>query len=260
MHKFLIKNEAPEQANYVDELNRQYQLHDVDCSGPNADTLSLRFEAGTLKLFDSNMPKASGVFVDFASDAMTYRRLHGGGTKEFIAKAVGVKKGTSLSVVDATAGLGRDACLLAHLGCNVIMIERSPVVAALLADGLNRAYHHPDINEWTRESLSLRHGIAIDIMSSWCEPKPDVVYLDPMFPHRKKSAAVKKEMQLFQHLLGPDMDADMMLLPAIQLASKRVVVKRPSTAPYLDGKKPDSQIVSKKHRYDVYFAHGAINR
>ena len=193
-----------------------------------------------------------GVCVDFCSDAMTYRRNHGGALKEFIAKAVGVKPTHKPSVVDATAGLGRDSFLLASLGCNVIMIERSPVVAAMLHDGLRRSLRNDEISSWIPQRLILKHGVASDVLSHWTQPKPDVVYLDPMFPHRKKSAAVKKEMQIFQRLLGADLDSDDLLTPALLLATKRVVVKRPSNAPFLMNVKPHSQIVSKKHRYDVY--------
>ncbi|GAM77379.1 SAM-dependent methyltransferase [Vibrio ishigakensis] len=85
--------------------------------------------------------------------------------------------------------------------------------------------------------------------------KPDVVYLDPMYPHpenKKKSALVKKEMRVFQHLVGADLDADGLLTPALELATKRVVVKRPDYANWLDEKKPSMAIETKKNRFDVY--------
>lgn len=61
-------------------------------------------------------------------------------------------------------------------------------------------------------------------------PAPDVVYLDPMYPHRQKSALVKKEMRVFQSLVGNDDDADSLLIPAMTIAKRRVVVKRPNYA------------------------------
>jgi 16S rRNA (guanine1516-N2)-methyltransferase len=82
--------------------------------------------------------------------------------------------------------------------------------------------------------------------------QPDVIYLDPMYPHREKSAAVKKEMRVFQSLVGEDLDADDLLAPAIALAKYRVVVKRPSYAPPLAGKTPSTSINMKKNRFDVY--------
>lgn len=217
------------------------------------DGLVLVLSQQNLALYQSDEPKLGAVFVDFASDALTFRRLHGGGKKESIAKAVGIKNNVTLTVVDATAGLGRDAFVLASLGCQVDMIERSPVVAALLDDGLARAAHSPSLQGWLPKQMRLHHGIAVELMQNWQWDKPDVVYLDPMFPHRKKSALVKKEMRIFQQMLGPDEDADALLAPALKLAGQRVVVKRPDTAPVLAGKEPNMAIKGKKLRFDVYF-------
>ena len=205
-----------------------------------------------LALKQLDEPKVGEVLVDFASDALTFRRLHGGGKKEAIAKAVGLKGQTGLKVLDATAGLGRDAFVLASLGCQMQLIERSPAVAALLADGLQRAALHPELGSWLSQRMQLHHGIASELMANWQHDKPDVVYLDPMFPHRKKSALVKKEMRLFQQLLGPDEDADALLQPALDLAQKRVVVKRPAGAPYLAARKPQLELEGKANRFDVY--------
>ena len=116
-----------------------------------------------------------------------------------------------------TAGLGRDAFVLAGLGCKVIMVERHPVVAALLEDGLRRAYDDSEIGEWMRERMSLFHGSSIDKLADAVKStgtEIDVVYLDPMYPHREKSALVKKEMRVFQTLVGADLDADGLLKPA----------------------------------------------
>lgn len=252
MHNFTIQSVDNTDVQYIDEINRKFKLMSVESTNDSAADLSLRFESGKLTLHDQTQPKVMGVCVDFCSDAMTYRRHNGGGFKEFIAKAIGVKSNHKPSVVDATAGLGRDSFLLASLGCKVIMIERSPVVAAMLHDGLRRCLLSEEISAWLPDRLSLQHGIASEVLTQWRQPKPDVVYLDPMFPHRKKSAAVKKEMQLFQRLLGTDLDADDLLTPALLLATTRVVVKRPASAPFLMNVKPHSQVVSKKHRYDVY--------
>lgn len=217
--------------------------------------LFLQLEAGTLSLIDASKPKEGGVFVDFASDAMSYRRKHGGGKQEFIARAVGLKGRDSLTLVDATGGLGRDAFLLASLGCSVTIIERSPVVAALLENGLARAALNADLEDWLPQRLKLVYGDSQTKLQDWDGLEPEVVYLDPMFPHRKKAALVKKEMRLFQELLGSDTDADELLKPAIQLAKKRVVVKRPASAGHLSNLKPDAEVKSKKHRFDIYLKH-----
>ena len=225
---------------------------------PHIDSgLALVQQISHLELRQLDEPKVGAVLVDFASDALTFRRLHGGGKKEAIARAIGLKGQDSLHVLDATAGLGRDAFVLASLGCKMHMIERSPVVAALLQDGLERAACDSQLNAWLPANMRLLHGVATELLAAWPHEKPDVVYLDPMFPHRKKNAAVKKEMRLFQQLLGPDADADLLLEPALALAKKRVVVKRPSGAPFLAGKKPQIEMLGKANRFDVYLIHSS---
>ncbi|RDV25488.1 16S rRNA methyltransferase [Alteromonas aestuariivivens] len=213
--------------------------------------MALVYEGGQLQLRDFADPKVSGVAVDFLSGSSLYRKQHGGGRKEPIAKAIGIK-GDSLPVVlDATPGLGRDAFVLASLGCKVILVERSKVVAALLQDGLSRLSRAaPELGEL----FTLIHGDSSVVMNQWHGAEVDSIYLDPMFPHRKKSAQVKKEMRLFQTLLGHDEDADALLEPALKLARNRVVVKRPNNATVLAGQSPTMAITSKKHRFDVYLA------
>lgn len=213
----------------------------------------LQLTSEHLQLINKDEPKAGAVFVDFVGGAVGHRRRFGGGRGQPIAKAVGLKGGANPDVVDATGGLGRDAFVLASLGCKVTLIERSPVVAALLEDGLNRAREDEEIGPWVGERLRLVHADAIEWMNTLEENDfPEVVYLDPMFPHRTKSALVKKEMRLLQHLLGVDPDADALLPAALRIARKRVVVKRPDAAPYLAEMKPSMSIHSKNHRFDVY--------
>lgn len=215
----------------------------------------LVFENNILSLIKRDEPKLKGISVDFVSGAVAHRRKFGGGRGQSIAKAVGLKQGVTPTVVDGTAGLGRDAFVLASLGCKVIMVERHPVVAALLEDGLRRAYEDSEIGEWMNARMSLFHGSSIDTLADAANAagtEIDVVYLDPMYPHREKSALVKKEMRVFQSLVGADLDADGLLKPAMELASKRVVVKRPDYAEDLDGVKPSTVIATKKNRFDVY--------
>ncbi|WP_330961623.1 class I SAM-dependent methyltransferase [Photobacterium sp. 53610] len=209
-----------------------------------------------LELLKRDEPKLGAVYVDLAGGAAAHRRKFGGGRGQAIAKAVGLKSGVTPTVLDATAGLGRDAFVLASLGCRVQMIERHPVVAALLEDGLRRAQADAEIGGWVSERLSLLHATSQDALTNLiADPDymaPDVVYLDPMFPHKKKSALVKKEMRVFQSLVGADTDADLLLSPALALAAKRVVVKRPDYAPWLDEQTPSTVISTKKNRFDVY--------
>ncbi len=213
--------------------------------------MALVLTASHLELRKRDEPKLGGIYVDFVAGAMAHRRKFGGGRGEAVAKAVGVKGDYLPDVVDATAGLGRDAFVLASVGCHVRMLERHPVVAALLEDGLNRGYQDPEIGGWLRERLALIHGSSLTALEG-LEPRPQVVYLDPMYPHKQKSALVKKEMRVFQSLVGADDDADALLAPAQRLATKRVVVKRPDYAPALAGVETRSAITTKNHRFDIY--------
>ena len=106
-----------------------------------------------LELRKRDEPKLGGIFVDFVGGAMAHRRKFGGGRGEAVAKAVGIKGDYLPDVVDATAGLGRDAFVLASVGCRVRMLERNPVVAALLDDGLARGYADAEIGGWLQERL-----------------------------------------------------------------------------------------------------------
>lgn len=192
------------------------------------------------------------VYVDFVAGAVAHRRKFGGGKGQPIAKAAGFGKGKSPTIIDATAGLGRDAFVFASLGSEVRMIERSPVVAALLEDGLQRSHADAETAAIVQH-MHLLTGDAATILNSLPEAeRPDVIYLDPMFPPRQKSALVKKEMRLFQYLIGEDQDADALLPIALQAARERVVVKRPDYAPWLDGRKPTLAFETKKNRFDVY--------
>lgn len=191
------------------------------------------------------------LFVDFIGGAIEYRRRHGTSRKEAIARAVGLKGGATPAVLDLTAGLGLDSFILASLGCTVRMVERSPVVAALLADGIERARREPALAE-IMARLSLMVGESLEILRTWQGGWPEVICLDPMYPHRSKSALVKKEMRLIRLLVGEDQDSDQLLAAALGVAGRRVVVKRPRLAPALRGPEPNFAISGKNSRFDVY--------
>lgn len=191
------------------------------------------------------------VRVDFVEGAVAHRRLYGGGSGQMIAKAVGVQPGVRPRALDATAGLGKDAFVLASLGCDMSLVERQPIIAALLEDGLDRAQNDPQVGAIVAR-MRLLKGNSIEVMQQWQGEAPQVIYLDPMFPHREKSALVKKEMRLFRPLVGDDMDAPALLAAALALASHRVVVKRPRKAPCIEGVKPSHALEGKSSRYDIY--------
>ncbi|PHN56607.1 class I SAM-dependent methyltransferase [Pseudomonas viridiflava] len=191
------------------------------------------------------------VRVDFVEGAVAHRRLFGGGTGQMIAKAVGIQPGIRPSVLDATAGLGKDAFVLASLGCEMSLIERQPIIAALLEDGLSRGRHDRDVGSIIGQ-MRLLTGNSIELIREWQGEPPQIIYLDPMFPHREKTALVKKEMRLFRPLVGDDMDAPALLEAALALATHRVVVKRPRKAPCIDGPRPGYALDGKSSRYDIY--------
>jgi|TARA_R110000851_G_scaffold26454_3_gene75019 16S rRNA (guanine1516-N2)-methyltransferase len=192
--------------------------------------------------------------VDFVAGKAAHRRRFGGGRGQLVAKACGLTKGVSPSIVDATAGLGRDAFVLASLGAQVLLIERVAAIAALLDDGLKRASRHSDTADIAAR-MTLRHGDAAQSLAALVASahfEPQVIHLDPMFPHREKSALVKKEMRLFRELAGDDDDAPRLLEAALDVATHRVVVKRPIKAPPIAGPAPQHTLEGKTSRYDMY--------
>ena len=202
-------------------------------------------------------PKMPGpVLCDFIGGVARHRRLYGGGKGQDIARAVGLsKQGFKPTVLDLTAGLGQDAFVLASLGAQVIMVERHPIVYALLADGLARARAATEDEQL--QSVLARMQLCNDDASNYLRQPgetdtPDIIYIDPMFPPREKSAKVKKEMQLFHQLVGENADADALLLLALERARYRVVVKRPSHAPFLGESEPGYSLKGKSTRFDIY--------
>ncbi|WP_266278018.1 class I SAM-dependent methyltransferase [Methylophaga sp. OBS3] len=190
--------------------------------------------------------------VDFISGKNAHRRQFGGGRGQPLAKAIGLKSGHTPTVIDATAGWARDAFVLASLGCSITMIEQQPILAALIDDGIARAIGHEETSTIAAR-MAVKHANAVDYLTSLDETNwPDVIYLDPMYPSRDKSALVKKDMQLLHQLVGHDQTGEALLTIALQRANKRVVVKRPKGAPLLSTKKPVAEVASKNTRYDIY--------
>ena len=80
--------------------------------------------------------------------------------------------------------------------------------------------------------------------------KPDVVLLDPMFPPRKKSALVKKKLQLLQLVEQPCPDEAALLEAALVLAPRKIVIKRPRNGPPLAGVAPTYSLAGRAVRFD----------
>lgn len=201
---------------------------------------------------------SKAISVNFSEGKLAHRRLFGGGKKQPLARAVGIKPGKTPIIVDTTAGLARDAFVFTCLGCRVILIERSPILGQLIADGLRRARLDPEISQLLQQNMELHIGDASTIMRNSLHCDFDVAYLDPMYPSRSKTALVKKEMRILRDLIGEDMDAPELLNVARNCARQRVVVKRPRSAAPLAGSTPEFKIESKSTRYDIYLSQNRV--
>lgn len=211
----------------------------------------LAYRDARLLLHSTGDARAGDLCVDF-SDAKLNYRANSSIRNQNIAKALGLKGGQRPMVLDATAGLGKDAFLMASLGCEVSLLERSALVHALLADGLDRAAYYGEEISAILGRMNLHFGDLLEFEAA--SKQFDVVYLDPMFPQRRKSAKVKKDMALLQQLLGHQTDGAELLDCAKRLAKKRVVVKRAKLSPHLGLGKPDIEFKGSSSRYDVYLS------
>ena len=190
------------------------------------------------------------MMVDFTGGAVGHRLKFGGGRSQALSKACGLSKGETPSIVDATAGLGRDSFLLASLGAEVTLVERSEHMHKLLEEGIARArdvgYPFSDI----MSRMTLIHGDARDVLPALA---PDVVLVDPMHPPRGNSALVKIEMRQLRDIVGADPDAFEVMKVALFVAKKRVVLKWPLRADTMpDLKAYSHQILGKSTRFDVF--------
>jgi 16S rRNA (guanine1516-N2)-methyltransferase len=190
------------------------------------------------------------IYVDFLAKKITLRRKQASFKKEPMAQALGLRKKSALPpfLIDATAGLGQDSFILASLGLEVTMLERSPILHILLEDGLNRAQQ----DLLVAPIIGRMHLVKADAITYLANCEPDLIYLDPMFSERKKSALNCKEMQYLQAVVGQDFDANQLLKTALACAHKRVVIKRPRLATPLVETKPTYSLTGSSCRFDVY--------
>ncbi|MBE9554762.1 MAG: class I SAM-dependent methyltransferase [Proteobacteria bacterium] len=197
-------------------------------------------------------PEQDSLICDFTGGAVRHRFRFGGGRGQALPRAVGMKDGKTPIVVDATAGLGRDAFLLASLGAKVILIERSSEIHKLLEEGMARAGQAGGAVAEVIARMTLLHGDARNLLPTL---SPEVVLVDPMHPPRNKSALVKSEMRLIREIVGTDEDSVDLMKVALATARKRVVLKWPRRADPMAGIRPPShRITGKSTRYDVFMA------
>lgn len=225
-------------------------LQESECNAN--DVLALEITPEGLQLQDLRPGAPGAIRVNLTGGAGHERRQRAGGQSELLGRAVGARHGRRPTVVDATAGFGGDAAVLAAIGCQVTMLERSPVIAALLRDGLERALHTGETDSPLQRLTLIEADAATWLAQLPTGDFPSVVYLDPMYPETGKTARARKEMQVLQSLLGHDPHPAALLDAALNTARNRVVVKRPRKAPALDGREPSHVIAGKSTRFDVY--------
>lgn len=191
------------------------------------------------------------LFVDFVHGKNGFRFAHNCTTQQPLARAAGVKPGFRPTILDGTAGLGTDAFVLASLDCRVTMCERSPLIGALLEDGLLRAGKEKK----TALIVDKKMHLVVEDTQTYLRQDNETfhtIYLDPMYPHRNQSALNKQPLRVIRALVGGDTDGATLLEVALAKASNRVVVKRPLRAPLLSAAQPSHVIFMKNSRFDIY--------
>jgi len=224
----------------------------------------LQVDNNTLQLA---RPDNVSVNIDFINGKATQRVAESNFTKQPLARALGLHKLRSKdenerqtpTVIDATAGLGTDAWMIASLGCSVRLLEQSPVLCALLQHAIDTA-QSSTAHATVANQLELIKTNSIDYLHDGASARADIIYLDPMYPPARKQALVKKGMQLLHELIGPDSNGPALLAAALTKANYRVVVKRPKGAPELGSSAEVTklwsgqitQVESPNTRFDVY--------
>ena len=202
-------------------------------------------------LFSAKGVSLTGFGLTYQGDFenMLHRVTNGRLQHEMLVRAAKSEK-PGRKAIDATAGMGEDAFLLAACGYEMMLYEQNPVVAVLLKDALRRAKKHPKLKDIVAR-MQLVEGNSIDELKSRVDDI-DLIYLDPMFPGRQKSGLINKKLQLIQKLEPPCSDEVELFETAIQAKPSKIIVKRPLKSPFLAGKNPTYELKGKAIRYDCY--------
>lgn len=223
----------------ADMLSRQLGVPLADSMG---EALTLVFDGTGLSLVGYGMCYQG----DFARmlNRVTKGRLH----HEMLVKIARTKTEHPVAV-DAAAGMGEDSFLLAAAGYEVYLFEQDAVIAALLRDALYRAGEDDRLREIVGR-MHLSEGNSIELMPR-LGITPEIVYLDPMFPPRKKSGLIHKKLQLIQKLEQPCADERELFAAAAAMHPKKIIIKRPLNGAPLADRKPSYTVKGKAIRYDV---------
>ncbi len=186
----------------------------------------------------------------FIEGPILHRLKYGKGRGQNLAKAVGMKSNKNRNIIDATAGLGYDSFILASLGANVTLIERSEKIYKLLQDGISEGMLYGGEISKIIGRMNLIYGDSKNILP---QLSPEVILIDTMYKDRKKSALVKNDMRLVRKIVGTDSDYTELIEVALKFALNRVVIKQPRYAkPLKEIKECSHQILGRTIRYDVH--------
>lgn len=241
-----------EQIEEAHRLASRLQLPYINPSEANIFDAVLFLTSAHLSLRLKGSNSYQPFYVDFSTGVIHHRMRLANRRNELLARAIGIAPEKCFGLLDATVGFGRDSWLLANLGYKVTALERSPIIFSLLQNGLNRAATIPELQEVCNKLTLIQQDSLHYLKNLTVQNYPDIIYLDPMFPPRRKKALVKKEMILLQNLVGQDIDADTLLSLALDCARKRVVVKRAKLAPNIAEFVPNFTLTGKVGRFDVY--------
>ncbi len=223
----------------LQEYSNRFQLPLVQESALDHYLFHLKFDRSGLGLFQSNAPRTRAI------------RMHIGNLRPMSRKSIfghALGKADRL-VLDATAGLGGDALLMARMGYRVIAVEQIPAVAALLYDGVSKV--NSQLNQL---SIEMMFDNSLDLLRR-NEVKPDVIYLDPMYPKgRKPNVKVSRRLEVLRQLAGDEQDTNELLEESIRVCETRVVIKRPTFAETIFPERLSNSFKGKLVRYDVYSA------
>lgn len=202
-------------------------------------------------LFHAKGVSLTGYGLSYQGDFenMLHRVTNGRLQHEMLVRAAKSDK-PGRKAIDATAGMGEDAFLLAAQGYEVTLFEQNPVIAVLLKDALRRAKKHPVLKD-IASRMNLVQDNSVEGMSKLLDPV-DVIYLDPMFPARQKSSLINKKLQLIQKLEPPCSEETDLFDAAISASPSKIIVKRPLKSEFLAGRKPSYTLNGKAIRYDCY--------
>lgn len=202
-------------------------------------------------LFHAKGVSLTGYGLSYQGDFenMLHRVTNGRLQHEMLVRAAKSDK-PGRKAIDATAGMGEDAFLLAAQGYEVTLFEQNPVIAVLLKDALRRAKKHPVLKD-IASRMNLVQDNSVEGMSKLLDPV-DVIYLDPMFPARQKSSLINKKLQLIQKLEPPCSEETDLFDAAISASPSKIIVKRPLKSEFLAGRKPSYTLNGKAIRYNCY--------